>query len=184
MITLQPPEWREAYPCVFGGHDVPRAKLLGFLDGHPVCAEHAREIVAAADGLFGADVETRITDAVKRNHKRQKEEERAEAEARLRGKRKPGLVYYIRIEEMIKIGYTTNLRERMRAYPPNAQLLAAHPGTLETEAQMHEQFRAFLDRGREWFSPSPVLLKHIESVEEMFGDASALAYEFREGRKM
>src|SRR5690554_2780796 len=45
----------------------------------------------------------------------------------------PGWVYYIRVGDTIKIGFSQDVSQRMRTYPPNAELLAAHPGTLETE---------------------------------------------------
>lgn len=90
----------------------------------------------------------------------------------------PGWVYYIRVGDTIKIGYAKDVSKRMRAYPPNAELLAAHPGTLRLEKQVQHKFAEYLDRGREWFTPAPAIMEHIAQVVEQFGDASHLAYEY------
>ena len=90
----------------------------------------------------------------------------------------PGWVYYIRMGDTIKIGYSIDVAQRMRAYPPNAELLAAHPGTELLEKQIHQKFREHLVRGREWFSPAVELMAHIASVLERFGDQSHQAYEY------
>lgn len=90
----------------------------------------------------------------------------------------PGWVYYIRMGDVIKIGYAKDVARRMRAYPPSAMLLAAHPGTPAVERDMHKRFSADLDRGREWFRESEALVAHIESVIEKFGAPEGMAYEY------
>lgn len=90
----------------------------------------------------------------------------------------PGWVYYIRMGDVIKIGYATDVTKRMRAYPPSAELLAAHPGTPQVERDMHKRFSADLARGREWFQESPELTAHIADVVERFGDQSDLSYQY------
>lgn len=77
-----------------------------------------------------------------------------------------GWVYYMRINGHIKIGYTKNLRQRSRAYPPGTELLAVEPGTREVEKLRHEQFSRFLAQGREWFAESESLTAHIESLAD------------------
>lgn len=90
----------------------------------------------------------------------------------------PGWVYYIRVGDTIKIGFSKDVAQRMRTYPPNAELLAAHPGTLDLEKQVQRKFAADLSRGREWFTQSEELMEHIAQVAERFGDPSHMAYEF------
>lgn len=177
MITMQPPVWNETYQCVFGGHEVDRMQMIGWLEGQAVCLNHANEILDAALERKG-DVHIALEDAFKKNQRRWREEEQERAADRLRSKRKPGFVYYIRIDGLIKIGYTVDIRERTRAYPPTSELLAAHPGTTELEQQMHRQFAAFRERGREWFRPAPEVMEHIDEVREKFGDVSNLAHKY------
>jgi hypothetical protein len=90
----------------------------------------------------------------------------------------PGWVYYIRMGDVIKIGYAIDVTKRMRAYPPSAELLAAHPGTKAVERDMHKRFSEDLARGREWFRESDDLIAHIASVVEQFGDASKMSYQY------
>ncbi|UAJ79965.1 GIY-YIG nuclease family protein [Leifsonia sp. ZF2019] len=93
-------------------------------------------------------------------------------------KREPGWVYYIRMGDLIKIGYATDVAKRMRNYPPSAQLLAAHPGTIELEREMHKRFSPDLARGREWFTESSDLSAHIAQVVAQFGDQSGQSYQY------
>lgn len=88
----------------------------------------------------------------------------------------PGWVYYISINDMVKIGYTTDITRRMRDYPPASQLIAVHPGTEQLEKMMHHRFRRDLVQGREWFTPSPDLLGHCERVVAQHGDPSQFEY--------
>ena len=67
----------------------------------------------------------------------------------------------------------------MRAYAPTGELLACHPGTLETEKAMHQKFSAALDSGREWFRPRPELMTHIAEMVDTFGDPSVFVYKYR-----
>jgi hypothetical protein len=76
------------------------------------------------------------------------------------------LVYYIRRDDLIKIGWTRRLRDRMRALHPD-ELLALEPGDHTLENYRHLQFqdlRVSATIGVEWFTPAPVLLDHIAEV--------------------
>jgi len=89
-----------------------------------------------------------------------------------------GLVYYIRINGQVKIGYTTNLKQRSRSYPPGSELLAVEPGTPEWERQRHVQFDRFLVRGREWFMESPELQEHMAALVEEYGRPQRLMHSY------
>ena len=87
-----------------------------------------------------------------------------------------GHVYYALIDGLVKIGYATDVTQRMRAYPPTARLLAVEPGTLHTESQRHDQFRAYLARGREWFRDVPELREWVEQVRAEHGNPRHLEH--------
>lgn len=70
-------------------------------------------------------------------------------------------IYYLSLGDQIKIGYTVDLDQRMRSYPPASILLATHPGTLADETALHERFKAYRASGREWYHRVPDLLTHI-----------------------
>lgn len=80
----------------------------------------------------------------------------------------PGTIYYLLVGGLIKIGFTSDLGQRMRQYPPNSTLLAKHPGTRETERQMHHRFLHSLAEGREWFAPNDALSHHMEEVNARY----------------
>lgn len=80
------------------------------------------------------------------------------------------VVYYIRREGLIKIGWTRNLAARMRRLRPD-ELLAVEPGNLPLETGRHRQFaahRAAHAGGREWYLPSPELLDHITRLTSIY----------------
>ena len=101
-----------------------------------------------------------------------REAEAAHMDALAKSKRSqmttPGHVYYLRVGNLIKIGFTTDIARRMNEYPPNAAVLAAHPGTQRTERDMHRKFSAHLAKGREWFTPNTELDEHIITVNNQY----------------
>lgn len=93
----------------------------------------------------------------------------------------PGWVYYLRIGDQIKIGFSTDVKQRVRQYPPEATLLAVHPGTLTLEAEMHQRFAAARAAGREWFHPHNDLMEHIGDVVGQFGEPTRFKHKYRTG---
>lgn len=80
----------------------------------------------------------------------------------------PGTIYYLRVGDLIKIGFTADIDQRMKHYPPNTELLAQHPGTRQTERRMHHKFLHHRASGREWFTPSDDITQHIEEVKARY----------------
>lgn len=70
-----------------------------------------------------------------------------------------GCIYYARIGNRCKIGYTTNLRTRMQNINPE-ELLAVEPGDEQQERHRHDQFRALRTHG-EWFRYEDALVAHV-----------------------
>lgn len=81
----------------------------------------------------------------------------------------PGWVYYLRVHDKIKIGFSSRIKQRLKSYPPESELLAVHPGTTSLEHQIHKEFAAFLSHGREWFTPNAALSDHIDGVNDQYG---------------
>lgn len=80
-----------------------------------------------------------------------------------------GRVYYVQVGQLVKIGYTARLKQRMNAYPPGHQLLAVEHGDEELETKRHRQFAGLLAERREWFTPGPQLLDHIDILRKQSG---------------
>lgn len=126
----------------------------------PICLRHAAEVMrylnAITEDHAGAAVMAARSLA-------------AEIHRRPEHLRAPGrgvsVVYYLRIGQYIKIGYSADLKTRIRFYPPDTEILALEiDGDRTLEAKRLRQFRHDLLAGTEWFAPSPALLSHIESL--------------------
>ena len=113
-------------------------------------------------------------------HRAEKEARwKAEREARIADQQDPetwaancSVVYYIRIDDHVKIGYSIHLRERareMRVIDPTA-LLAVEPGGREVERERHRQFAAERIGRLEHFNPSRRLLAHIDVIRAKHGE--------------
>ena len=89
-----------------------------------------------------------------------------------------GQIYYAQVGDVIKIGYTTNLLQRMGSYPPGSRLLAVEPGTRKLERARHSLFTVHLSHGREWFNPNEELDAWIEQVIDKHGPPPFEHYPF------
>ena len=87
-----------------------------------------------------------------------------------------GFVYYLRSSGFLKIGWTTDLAKRMKAYPPDSILLAVEPGPRQLETRRHRQFSHHRSHGREWYTLAPTLMHHVESVKAEHGNPDPVAF--------
>lgn len=78
-------------------------------------------------------------------------------------------IYYVQVGDLLKIGYSTNLRQRLKDYPPNRRLLATEPGGEDMEAQRLAEFSEYRSHGREWFAPGARLLEHVNRLRRSAG---------------
>lgn len=86
-------------------------------------------------------------------------------------------VYYVRIGDRIKIGFTNNVRVRMGALRvPVTSLLATEPGGRELERARHLEFAGLRDGRREDFWPHARLMRHIDQVRETHGSPKVTYY--------
>jgi hypothetical protein len=74
------------------------------------------------------------------------------------------VIYYVQVGGHIKIGWTSQLEQRMRNYPPNTVLLAVHPGSRSDERKLHRRFAVHRSHGQEWYPLVPVVLDHIKRM--------------------
>lgn len=145
-------QWHEAV-C----HINPCGRTIPWNAPVPLCREHALEVAREY-----ADVVRALEQQEADQHDQARDEKRP-IEIR-----KPGrdVVYYVRIADYIKIGYTRRLQQRIRQLRAGFEdLLAIEDGDRTLEAERHHQFRADrLDVRRENFRPSGALLAHIEAL--------------------
>lgn len=146
----------------------------GGFHGTPMCEEHAWQVWATLTAVKEYDDEREAA----RNNLAQYEARMAEEDRKKREEREaswktdrwiaPGWVYYLQVGDRIKIGFTKNIDQRMKQYPPHSVFLAAHPGTPKVEREMHHKFLHLLANGREWFTVSHDLIAHIETMRNDF----------------
>lgn len=74
-------------------------------------------------------------------------------------------VYYMRIGNRVKVGWTTNLRARVAAIYPE-EVMVTEPGNRLLERARHEQFRDLHTHG-EWFRLEGPLIAHIAELREI-----------------
>lgn len=80
------------------------------------------------------------------------------------------VVYFFRTkDDLVKIGYTANIAERVFRLGGWNRLLAIQPGTLADERDAHERFTGCLARGREYFHPFPELIAYINEIRGAMG---------------
>jgi hypothetical protein len=93
----------------------------------PMCRGHARHTHTAFATVLNreqADLDARIA---------------AQRQEAVKERELHAVIYYAKIGGHIKIGWTSRLDQRMRAYPPNTELLAVHPGTRADEKKLHHR---------------------------------------------
>lgn len=170
----QPP-----FYCRYGRHRTYDAEFERDHRNTGICMQCAFKLYALMDAYFPAAMAKDAEEAAKILNEQIADRERNRKIAKLaRGQHDPGWIYYIEQADLIKIGYSENPVNRIKSYGPTAVLLAIHPGTPALEKEIHQRFRRYLARGREWYSRDSVLVAHAESVRQQFGDPSVFAYAY------
>lgn len=76
-----------------------------------------------------------------------------------------GDVYFIRVGQLIKIGYTSDFNRRMKSYPPDVELLAHYHGTYADEQQTHQLLTVHRANRREWYNPTPEVMAAVDDAK-------------------
>lgn len=126
----------------------------------PLCRHHAVKVWAYVDHR-----EAKGVHMIARQE--QLEETKRHEEAVAAVHTTPGWVYYLRVGELIKIGFTLDIDRRLAEYPPNVELLAVHAGTWELEQSIHKRFDLDRVHGREWYQESEAMRAHLQRAKEL-----------------
>jgi hypothetical protein len=127
----------------------------------PLCYEHGLEIARVYEARIMADCQRETEAATDRRFRRFLVKQGNEGG--------DPVVYYVRIGDYIKIGFSTRLRNRLASLRAD-ELLAVEPGGPEMERQRHKEFASErIDLRRENFRPSERLEAHIEAVRAEHG---------------
>jgi hypothetical protein len=82
------------------------------------------------------------------------------------------VVYFISMQGLIKVGYTKNFLQRMRAYGP-CELLCVVEGGRAEEALVHQTLRHDLHHGAEWYNDTEFVRQVITGMQDKGWDIQA-----------
>lgn len=167
----------EMAKCQMPGCEKPSIDLMGKLLG--ICVWHGFDVVTYFDvtQFEHEHRDERKAQLIARRRYLRSQKEAHEEEAAERRRQQPGWIYYLLVAGRIKIGYSKDVKSRLRSYPPGSPLLALHPGTKQLETDMHTKFAGSKAAGREWFLDTPELREHIKQVIAEFGEPDRARYE-------
>lgn len=161
----------EADGCCWPGCD--RADWHEEASDIPLCTPHFIKVGDA----FAKEMQIRLLSPVSWDSTERAEKSRRRLEARAQAIREQAVVYYVRIHDCIKIGYSTNLKARLSTLRVDDDaVLATEPGGRELEALRHQEFADLRIGRRENFKPVDRLLRHIEHVREVCGEPNITTY--------
>lgn len=128
--------------------------------------------------IFGSKFRTADQEATRERERAERQHRRANGLLTRQEKlQAQSVVYYVRIHDHVKIGFTVNLRQRLSGLRVDDDaLLATEPGGRPEEAARHKQFAAERVGKRENFNPSRRLLSHIEAIRAEHGDPVITTY--------
>lgn len=134
----------------------------------PMCLDHLAVAVAQSrprenDPLMvGA-----LASVFERRMVARKAREDAAKAARLA--RTDGHIYFIRLNGLIKVGWSRDIEQRINSYGPRVKVLALYPGSRDDETNLHRQLRPARALGREWYEDGPILADFITVALEQYG---------------
>ena len=154
--------------CVWPGCTARRQEFFDLpIDMTPLCGYHLS---------IATQLEARMSKEIVASMRRDIEAARA---ARPKPKPAPkpqGVVYFVQSGGHIKIGWTSDLAKRMRAYPPGSVLMAVMPGDRSEEARLHRKFAVHRTHGREWYPLAAEITRFIDQVVAEHGEPPAVDF--------
>jgi hypothetical protein len=136
----------------------------------PICSKHAIK-------LYKHMLEVAQTGISRPVDKSTRDTWTAREAAHKEALKQQSVVYYVRIHDVIKIGFTTNVKQRMQQLRvPTDAILATEPGGREIEVDRHRQFADLRIGTMENFKPAKRLIDHIDAVRDFHGEPSITGY--------
>lgn len=120
-----------------------------------ICETHAHQIWCQVEKRDTDNCDKMIAGSERREHLRSEARKKRSVE-----RRKPsaaGQIYFVLVDGLIKVGWTSKLADRIRAYGPKAVLLAHYPGSRSDETALHKQLTPARSHGREWYHDGDVV---------------------------
>lgn len=87
-----------------------------------------------------------------------------------------GQIYVIRQGGLIKVGWSSKLRSRLKQYGAGVEILAHYPATRSEETDLHRSLRPYLARGREWYQDCTLLADVVAGIIKRHGEPTVFPY--------
>lgn len=134
----------------------------------PLCIRHlGTAFVQANHRADDALMVNAVTLVLERRAEKAEAFERDEKKAWL--ERNDGHIYFVRLNGLVKVGWSRAVHQRLRAYGPLADVLCIYPGTRTDETNLHRQLRPVLARGREWYEDCKIIADFVARAVEEHG---------------
>lgn len=163
------------------------ARAKGFLDHSyapkdaskhlPLCTRHLVLIAATASTSWTTPdiVEARQVFARKQVAEEVKRAEAADLAHESNGA-KQGQIYFVRLNGLIKVGWSSKLRSRLKSYGASAEVLVHYPASRQEETDLHRSLRPYLARGREWYQDCQLVADMVDGLVTKHGKPTLLPY--------
>lgn len=143
----------------------------------PLCLDH----LAIARNQYDAEVRTdptlHVEVVAKLSERRQaKGESLHEAAKKAWLTKTDGDIYYIRLNGLIKVGWSRDFYQRLKSYGPDAEVLVLYRATRDDETNLHRQLRPARAKGREWYHDGPILNDFIARALAQHGEPRITTY--------
>lgn len=132
-----------------------------------ICEHHAMRIWERVELRDANNCDRHIPGAESREYTRADTRKKRTEE-----RRKPsaaGQIYFVSVDGLVKVGWTSKLADRIRAYGPKAIVLANYPATRKDEAALHKQLTPARAHGREWYHDGDIIRMFVNEALEKYG---------------
>lgn len=143
----------------------------------PLCARHQAIIVNWATPAWHTadlrDMRERLARQwVEREIKRERQADIAEEN----DGHEQGQIYFVRLNGMVKVGWSGKLRSRLKQYGASAEILCHYPATRDDETHLHRQLSPYRAKGREWYQDCKLIADIVAGVIERHGEPTIFPY--------
>jgi hypothetical protein len=138
----------------------------------PLCGRHLVIIFKSGADL---DQDPDVLEARKRWGRQQADQlDREDREVNNDGAE--GHIYFVRQNGLVKVGWSSKLRNRLKQYGANVEILCHFPATRADETNLHRQLRPYLARGREWYEDCRLIHDVVAGYIKQHGEPTIKPY--------
>lgn len=141
----------------------------------PICRRHHVIIAQQASNRWTEPDYVAMRERLARQ--RVVEEIKAEREADLDHESngaKQGQIYFVKLNGLVKVGWASKLRSRLKAYGASAEILCHFPASRADETNLHRNLRPYLAKGREWYQDCQLINDVVAGYVKQYGQPTII----------